>query len=181
MGSWTQWCDNINRKVFNMTNLIPRRHLGRLSLFRDDFLFPLQCKFDEFFNDFFNDSNLIGIKASSGYPKMNVLELDDKLVVKVSVPGTKPEDLEVEVIQAEEGRSAKLVISGKTSEEYSSPKEAIHHVRELRQSSFRRELALPQNLEGEPEAVLQDGVLILSWNLPEREKEARQLIEIKTK
>lgn len=145
-------------------NLIRRRS----SLPRDDFFFPVQQHFDKFFEDFFKDANIDSIVATGSYPKMDILTEGNEWVVKAAIPGVDPSDIEVSVVPnpVHHGPDS-LVISGKMSEEHQSPENADYFMRELKKSSFRRELVLPKWIKGDPQAVFKDGMLRLAWKLPD--------------
>ena len=66
-----------------------------------------------------------------------------------------------------------LEISG-SSKTNGEKSENQYHIRELSYGSFKRQLRLPENIEGEPVAELKDGILTLTFKLqlPE-EKTAR--------
>lgn len=140
--------------------LIPRR---------EDFFFPLEQTFNKFFDDFFSNDRLDTIKGVGSYPKMNAYVHNNELIMHVSVPGLKAEDVKAEVTPENT-----LVVSGKMSEEYSTPKDAkLGWRHELRQSAFERHFQLPDYVEGDPEARLKDGILTLRW----KTKYAKQLPE----
>lgn len=139
---------------------------------RDDFFFPIESHFNKVVDEFLSKSS--GIKASNGYPKMDVLNEDDRLVVKVAIPGVKSEDIQVEF------HDRTLKISGKMSEEHQSPEDAPYYVKELKKSSFVRHLTLPDWVNTDPEAVMKDGILKLSWDVPKKEEPQPRLIEIKS-
>lgn len=162
-------------------NMLRHRNRNGLSC-RNDFLFPVESQFNKIFDDFFNDFNIKGlkdsIKSSQGYPKMDVLEDGGHLWVKVAVPGMNLNDLKVEV----EEKERRVTISGKMSEEYNSPEDnsVTYHVRELRHSQFKRVIQLPDYVEGDPEAELKEGILILKWKLREEaQPPPKKLIEIR--
>lgn len=136
---------------------------------RDDFLFPIEAHFNKIFDQLLIGNNLKdSIKSTQGYPKMDVFEDKDSLVVKCAVPGMKLEDISVEVdIQ----KNPEVTISGKMSYEHENPKDSKFYVKELRQSAFRRTFSLPDYARKEPDAILEDGILTLRWKIPEVEKE----------
>jgi len=126
---------------------------------REDFFFPLEQTFNKFFDDFFSSDRLDTVKGVGGYPKMNAYVHDNELVMHVSVPGLGADNVKLEVTQ-----DNTLVITGKMSEEYSTPKDAkLGWRHELRQSAFERHFKLPDYVEGDPEARLKDGILTLRW------------------
>jgi hypothetical protein len=112
---------------------------------RDDFLFPIESHFNKIFDQMLGTNSLKdSLKASQGYPKT-----EDVVVEYNSVSG-QPE----------------VTISGKMSQSYESPENAKYYVKELRQSVFKRTLLLPEYATKEPDAVLEDGILTLKWEVP---------------
>lgn len=155
----------------------------RLKKIQDLFDTDFFCRFKQLqdqqlekFQDLFNSDFPSNAKHSS-FPKMNVYTTDDEFVVCAAVPGMTPEDVAVEVAQDNE-----LVISGRTSKEYrETSSDDSFLVRELRNSQFKRRFKLPNNIQGDPQALLKDGVLTLRWKLV-KDKPAliSKKIEIKT-
>ena len=143
---------------------------------RDDLMFPLEQTFNKFFEDFFSTkSNLNVAKANSGYPKINSYVDGNTYKLSFAVPGVSPEDLDVEY-----GSSNTVTIRGKTAKKYQTNNESLFFVRELRLSSFERTVQLPENVTGQPQdAVLSDGILSLTWNLPPKSVKERIRINVK--
>lgn len=139
--------------------------------FRKDLFFPLEQEFNKLFNDLFNKDTLNTIKGSSGYPKLDVYADNGKFFVKVAVPGVNPDDLKVEI-----SPENILSISGKHE---SSIENANLYITELRRSEFKRELKLPDWVETDPVAEVKNGILTLSWDLPEIPQKNTRSIEIK--
>lgn len=143
---------------------------------KEDMLLPLEETFHKFFDDFFSEG-LAQVKNKSknhsDYPKMNIEKREDELVLTAALPGMDSDDLNVEV-----SSDNVLTISGKMSSEYKSPEDSQYSLRELRQSAFRRSVKLPDNVNGDPEAVLKDGILQLRWNLKPDSSNGKK-IEIK--
>ena len=86
-------------------------------------------------------------------PSVDVLQKDGDLVVRVEMPGVKPEDVHVAV------HNRVLTISGerKVDEE---EERAGYYVRELRPGSFQRSMILPEGVDEEKiHARYQDGIL----------------------
>jgi HSP20 family molecular chaperone IbpA len=132
---------------------------------RDDFLFPIESHFNKIFDQMLGTNSLKdSLKASQGYPKMDVVEDEKFLTVKVAVPGLKTEDVVVEYNSV--SGQPEVTISGKMSQSYESPENAKYYVKELRQSVFKRTLLLPEYATKEPDAVLEDGILTLKWEVP---------------
>jgi len=104
---------------------------------------------------------------------LDVYETDDDLVVKSSIPGVKPEDVDISIT----GNT--LTISGETKEE-EEIKEENYIRRERRYGSFSRSVALPQGLKTEDaEAEFEDGVLKLS--IPKAPETKPKTIKVKGK
>jgi HSP20 family molecular chaperone IbpA len=154
-----------------MLSPLSRRPDNGLTATRSQLFTPFEDVFDRFFDDFFGDRrNLDRAKAGTGYPKLDIVteESSEKQgtsywVVKAAVPGVNPDELKVEVLPQTNTAPAMLRISGQMSEEYRSPDHAAYHMRELHKSSFRRELVLPDYIEGDPQAKIKDGILTLRW------------------
>src|SRR5215208_3116764 len=86
-------------------------------------------------------------------PSVDVLQKEGDLVVRVEMPGVKPEDVHVAV------HNRVLTISGerKVDEE---EERAGYYVRELRHGSFQRSMILPEGVEEEKiHARYEDGIL----------------------
>jgi HSP20 family protein len=91
--------------------------------------------------------------ATEWAPSVDVLQKDGDLVVRVEMPGVKPEGVEVAA------HNGVLSISGerKVDEE---EERAGYYVRELRHGSFRRSMILPEGVDEEKiRARYQDGIL----------------------
>ncbi len=104
---------------------------------------------------------------------VDMFETNDNLVVKASVPGVKPENLDVTV------QGETLTIRGETQEEQQS-QQGRYHVRERRQGSFSRTLTLPFSIQNDRvEATFDNGVLTLT--LPKAEAIKPRNIKVQTK
>lgn len=143
-----------------MMNLIPSR---------EDVWFPLQRELDKLFDTMFDSkrlpSLLNSVKAHSGYPKLDVLVTDGRYRVEVAVPGVNSEDLKVEILPGSEGERC-LRISGRMSKDYLYSNDTTYHYRELTRSKFQRVVSIPSEIQGDPEAIVQNGMLTLTWELP---------------
>jgi HSP20 family protein len=102
---------------------------------------------------------------------VDVAENKDDFIVKASVPGIKPDDLDISYADDT------LTIRGeiKSDNEY---KEDQYHFRERRYGSFSRSISLPTKIKGDAiEASYQDGVVTL--RLPKTEEVKPKRIAIK--
>jgi len=103
---------------------------------------------------------------------LDVIENENEYVVKASVPGLKPEDLDITF------ENKVLVIKGDLKEEKDA-EEGNYHLRERRYGSFSRSLTLPSNVKADQiQASYTDGVLKLQ--LPKAEESKPKRIAIHT-
>jgi HSP20 family protein len=102
---------------------------------------------------------------------VDMVENKDEFVVKASVPGINPDDLDISY------SDDTLTIKGEIKED-KEVKEDQYHLRERRYGSFVRTIALPTKIKGESiEASYQNGVVIL--RLPKAEEVMPKRIAIK--
>lgn len=135
-------------------NLISRSN--GLAPRRVDLFSEVSRELDHMFNEVFAGPYFAG-KKTRGYPLMDAVRGRDTLTLQYTVPGVKPEDLEVEISRDEQGRI--LTVSGRLSGDYTY-EEGEYHIRELSSKDFRRVIRLPEDLVDEdPETVLKDGLL----------------------
>jgi HSP20 family protein len=104
-------------------------------------------------------------------PLVDVHETDDEVVVTASLPGIKPEDVDITLT----GRT--LVISGELKATEQVEDEQYLH-RERRMGSFSRQVRLPVRVVGEKaDASFENGLLRLA--IPKAEESKPRSIEIK--
>jgi HSP20 family protein len=130
----------------------------------------LHCEMDDLFDSFFRglDRPFTGYKA---WPTIDVAEEEDSIVVRAEVPGCKAEDIEISVY------GNKLTISGEKKLADEKKEKGYYHV-ESTYGSFRRELALPTDVDPDKiDAECKDGVL--SITLPKAAK--AKTIKVKVK
>ena len=93
---------------------------------------------------------------------LDVIEQDNEYIVKASLPGVKPDDIDVTF------NKGVLTVKGETKEE-SDKVEGQYHMRERRYGSFSRSIALPSSIDANAiRAEYQDGILAL--RLPKTEE-----------
>lgn len=158
---------------------------------REDFLFPLQKEFDKLFDEFFGPkrlpSLLNGVKLRSGYPKLDILVTDGKYRIEVAVPGVEPDDLRIEILQESDSSSDSiegpqyrmLRITGRMSHDYQCSNDTDYVFRELTRAKFQRVVRLPDEVKGDPEAVIKNGMLTLTWKLEKPHEAEAKVISIK--
>ena len=108
--------------------------------------------------------------ATNGHVGIDVYEHEENLVVRASVPGVKPEELDVTVTEGA------LTIKGE-SKFASEVKEEEYLHREHRLGSFERTVALPKELEiGKANATFENGVLTVT--IPHSEESKPKSLKI---
>ncbi len=109
-------------------------------------------------------------RTNASFP-IDLTENDDNFVVKASLPGMDPNDLEVMV------QDNVLTIQGEMKSEEEN-KDERYHLRERRWGSFSRSIGLPSNVDaGKVQAEYENGVLCLT--LPKTEEAKPRRIQIK--
>lgn len=162
-----------NKKENAMSGLISRNGFAprRVDLFSE-----VSKELDHMFNEVFSPQFFAG-KKGRGYPLLDAVRSNNSLTLQYTVPGVKLEDLDVEVTRDEQGRL--LAVSGKLSQDYLHS-DGDYHIRELSSKEFRRVIRLPEDVtEDEPEAVLKDGVLKLTFKTSSSEQELIQTKKLK--
>ena len=98
---------------------------------------------------------------------LDVVENEDSFLVKASVPGAKPEDIDITF------NKGMLTIRGEMKDE-SEQENGQYHLRERRWGSFSRSIALPQTIKAEDiQAEYNNGVLLLKMPKAEEVKPKR--------
>ena len=126
---------------------------------------------DRAFDDFFSRSTITydGI----GSIDVNLLQTDDDIIVKASIPGVKPEDINISI----SGDTLTLRGEVKEDQEY---KDVNYHIREMRQGSFSRTMTLPVKVDSDKaKAEFENGILCLT--MPKAEEVKPKTITIKAK
>jgi HSP20 family protein len=113
----------------------------------------------------------IGAADLSGAVPVDLVERDDALVATVSLPGVKPEDVDVSVHQNV------LTIQGEMRGETDQGK-GRYHLRERWQGSFTRQMTLPVEVSPDAcDATFEDGVLTI--RLPKSERAQAKRISVR--
>jgi len=143
--------------------------LTRWDPFRE--MMNLRSAFDRMF-----DNALVGAAdyeaGSSLGLALDVAETNDEYIVKASIPGINPDDLEITYT------ANSLTIKGETREER-EVEEAKYHMRERLYGSFARSITIPSTVDADKiEANYDKGILTL--HLPKAEESKPKRIEIKS-
>jgi len=108
---------------------------------------------------------------TSGIVPVDMVERDDALVITASIPGVKPEDVDVSV------HRNTLTIRGELHGD-AGRDGSRYHRRERWQGSFSRQIALPVEVNADAcDATFQDGVLTIT--LAKSEQARAKRIEIR--
>src|SRR5512143_233516 len=111
-----------------MSNLIRWQPMRDMVTLRD----AMDRLFDEAFTRPWGSDG----QTTLGMPAVDMYQTDDDVVVKMAVPGMKPDDVQISVT------GDIITIKGETREE-SDNQEKAYHIREQRWGSFERTLRLP--------------------------------------
>ncbi len=126
--------------------------------------------FDRFFGDELGDLRQpLGVVA----PAVDMYQTDDDVIVKATLPGVKPEAIQISIT------GDAVTLRGEVSEE-NKVTEATYHLKERRYGSFARSLTLPSPVVADKaRAEFENGVLTLT--LPKAEEVKPKTITVKAK
>ncbi len=111
--------------------------------------------------------------TGTGVILLDVYEEGNNLIIKASLPGIKPQDLNIEV------RENVLIISGQTKRK-TERKGEDYLINERRSGQFRRSVPLPYDIEVDKvEAEFEDGTLTLT--LPKAKTTKGKMISVTPK
>ncbi len=133
-------------------------------------LMSMQRRLDQLFD------NLYPKESKEEFPAaLDMYETDKDIVVKLSVPGFKPEDLQITVT------GDTLTIKGETKSEKEERDEKRNYIRrEIVQGSFQRVVQLPAGVKADQiKAEFENGMLLLT--APKDESAKPKTIQIKAK
>ena len=123
-----------------------------------------------FRESFIRPSNVAGGQGGPGLLPLDVTETENEFVVKASLPGLKPEDVQITV------HGETLTIRGESRAE-EEKKGQRWHLRERRFGQFQRSLALTTPVDPDKaQATFEHGVLTLT--LPKSEQARPRQIKI---
>lgn len=119
-----------------------------------------------------------GLTLYEGLAPVDVYQTDDAIVVKASLPGVKPEDIDISVT------GDTLTIRGEVHEESSNGNgngdARQYHVRERRWNRYARSITLPSMVDtSKAEAEIEDGIVTLT--IPKAEEAKPRQISVKSK
>lgn len=134
----------------------------------------LRQAMDRLFDDSFVKTWPTGVNEGGAVmPAIDIVETGDKLAIRATMPGVRPDDVDINVT------SDSVVIKGKTKSEIET-KEANYVRRECHYGTFERSIALPSGLKiDKAEATMEDGVLALE--IPKAEEIKPKAVKVKAK
>ena len=140
---------------------------------RDEFLTPVDTLIDRFFNEAmpaFGTEFGVEFFGNNSYPKVDVTDHPDKIVIEAEIPGLTKEDVSVDLEQRV------LTISGGKRDTVVD--ENARYIRkELKRSSFKRSFKLGDNMKVKNiEADFNNGLLNIT--VPKREKDEPRKVKI---
>jgi HSP20 family protein len=111
--------------------------------------------------------------ASGNFFPVDVSDTNDEVVVKASLPGVKPEDIDISVT------GEVLTLKGESREEQEEKTQSWYR-RERRHGTFVRQITLPSEVDSsKAEALFEDGVLKLT--LPKAETVKPKTIKVQAR
>ncbi|GIV76602.1 Hsp20/alpha crystallin family protein [Litorilinea aerophila] len=128
---------------------------------------------DRLFDESFFEAPRLWSRRLEGFSvPMDVIETENEYIVKASLPGVDPNDVEITLTDNV------LTIKGQTKSEQEYD-EQNYHLRERRFGSFSRSLTLPASVDADKvEAIHEHGVLTL--HLPKVESAKPKKIAVKS-
>ncbi len=140
-----------------------------------DEMISLREAMDQMFNDaFIGSQSRTGTQdRQSGWAlPLDVMENDDNFVVRTSLPGVNPQDVDITV------RDNVVTIQGETRQEPEAENQR-YLMREHRYGRFYRSITLPVTVDGDKvQAEFRDGILTLT--LPKAEQAKPKRISIRS-
>lgn len=137
---------------------------GYLAPRRVDLFSEVSKELDHAMNNIFGHDFFSGLsKKGKGYPVMDAIRTETRLILQYAVPGVKLDDLIVELSEDDQGKL--LTVGGFLHEDYMA-KSDQYQIKELSSQEFRRVVRLPSDIsEKEPISKLKDGILTLTFEL----------------
>lgn len=136
-------------------------------------LTSLRQAMDRLFEDAFIRPSRLWPELVGEEPALDVYQTDKDVVVKASLPGIKPEEVDISVT------GDTLTIKGEHKEE-EEEKRADYFRKERRYGAFRRSMTLPIAVKAEKaDASFENGVLTIT--LPKMEEVKPKQIKVKSK
>ena len=150
---------------------------------RDDIFSIMESEVNDILNKFFQPRGCDTVGTRT-YPKMDVYQHKQDLIIEASVPFVEKEDIKVTVEPSKEHIGYHIfTLSGSTTNQHLYDKDKPGYLlKELRRSNFTRRVLLESNLIEkcpEPTADMKDGILTVTFKDVYKEDPAALPKEIK--
>ena len=134
-------------------------------------MMTLREAMDRLFDDAF--THPLSLREGWSAPAIDMYQTDDEIVVKASLPGIKPDEVQINIT------GEVLHIKGEIKQQ-EEKKEKAWHIREQRWGAFERSVALPTDVVSDKaKAEFENGILTIT--LPKAEGVKPKIINIKAK
>lgn len=149
------------------------RSLNKWMPSRDEFLTPVDTLIDRFFNEAmpaFGTEFGVEFFQNNSYPKVDVTDHPDKIMIEAEIPGLSRDDVSVDLEQ-----NVLTITGGKRD---TVVDDGVQYIRkELKRSSFKRSFKLGDNMNVKKiKADFENGLLNIT--VPKREKESPKKVKI---
>jgi HSP20 family protein len=109
----------------------------------------------------------------ANFPRVDIFEKDNQLVVKAELPGVKKQDIDLSI------QDGDLVIQANRANEQESDQNNFYRM-ERQFGTFYREIPLPEGVQSDKiQASLNDGVLEVDIPMPSQQQTQGQKIQVK--
>ena len=135
-----------------------------------DFI-TLRATMDRFMGD---DFGYVAGLSRGPEVRVDVYQAADDLVVKASLPGWSPDDVDINIT------GDTLTVKGKVKSETAEDEDRNYYLKETRRASFSRSLTLPLPIKvDEVDAVFENGILTI--HIPKAEEVKPHQIRVKAR
>lgn len=109
----------------------------------------------------------------ANFPRVDIFEKDNQLVVKAELPGVKKQDIDLSI------QDGDLIIQASRANEQESDQNNFYRM-ERQFGTFYREIPLPEGVQSDKiQASLNDGVLEVDIPMPSQQQTQGQKIQVK--
>lgn len=142
-----------------------------------ELLHPLSYELDNIIKNVFPDIFSDKMITKGSYPKLDIVEYNDKVLIETEVPGLTKNDIKLCV------KDEVLTISGgKRVSEKKSSDDGVYITRELKKSEFSRSVRLGDNIDKTKiDASFKDGILLITLPKIKEEEIKEEEINIQIK
>jgi len=122
-----------------------------------ELLHPISQELDAIFKNVFPGTFTDKFVTKGSYPKLDILEYEDKVTIETEVPGLTKKDVDICI------KENILTISGKRKDIKTTEEKGKYITRELKKSEFSRSVILGDNInKADIDAEFKDGILLIT-------------------